>query len=370
MAQLGWLLMATPEPMSEQFWSGKKVFITGHTGFKGGWMSLWLTSLGAQVKGYALAPSTTPSFFESVGLAELVESEIGDVRDAAALAASVSGFEPDVVIHMAAQPLVRYSFDEPLETFEVNVMGTANLLQAIRGVASVRSVVNVTTDKCYENKEWHWAYRENEPLGGYDPYSASKACSELVTSAYRQSFFNPEDYRDHQCGVASARAGNVVGGGDWSPDRLLPDILRDFSNHQPVAIRNPHSIRPWQHVLEPLSGYLLLAQNLVSRGAEYSQAWNFGPDESGAKSVGDLVAEMVALWGGDAAWTSDDRSHPHEAQYLKLDCSKARNELGWHPRWDISQTLEAVVEWHQAFLAGENMREYSLAEIKRYATKP
>ncbi len=358
--------MESPSPLNADFWAGKKVFVTGHTGFKGGWMSLWLHSMGAEVKGYALAPSTEPSFYEAARLDELIESEIGDVRDAQKLAASVQAFRPDVVIHMAAQPLVRYSFAEPLETFETNVMGTANLLEAIRSVGTVRAVVNVTTDKCYENKEWHWGYREDEPLGGYDPYSASKACSELVTSSFRQSFFNSADYETHGCAIASGRAGNVVGGGDWSPDRLIPDILRDFENGKAVAIRNPNSIRPWQHVLEPVSGYLLLAQNLFEHGVEFGEAWNFGPDESSAKTVEYLVSQMVAHWDGDASWTVDDGPHPHEAQYLKLDCSKARNELRWYPKWGIAATLEAVVGWHRAFLAGDDMRDYSLAEIKRY----
>ncbi len=359
--------MAEPSPMSAEFWAGKRVFLTGHTGFKGGWMALWLHSLGAVVKGYALEPSTTPSLFAASRLGELVESEIGDVRDGAALAASVSAFKPEVVIHMAAQPLVRYSFAEPLETFETNVMGTANVLEAVRKAGTVRAVVNVTTDKCYENKEWHWGYRENEPLGGYDPYSASKACSELVSSSYRQSFFNESDYDAHACAVASGRAGNVVGGGDWSADRLIPDILRDFENGTPVSIRNPNAIRPWQHVLEPVSGYLLLAQNLYEHGPQFAQAWNFGPDESSAKPVQYLVSQMVAHWDGHASWTVDDGPHPHEAQYLKLDCSKAHNELRWLPKWGIAETLEAVVQWHRAFLAGEDMRDYSVAEIKRYS---
>ena len=343
------------------FWRGKRVLLTGHTGFKGAWMSLWLSSMGAKVQGFALAPPTSPSLFEEARVGELISSYIGDVRNFSPLSQIVKKFKPEIVFHMAAQPLVRYSYDEPLETYATNVMGTAHLLESIRAVDSVRAVVNVTTDKCYENREWVWGYREDEAMGGFDPYSSSKACSELVTAAYRQSFLDKAGIA-----VATARAGNVIGGGDWAKDRLVPDILRAFGNKQPVSIRNPNSIRPWQHVIEPLSGYLQLAEKLFSDPTAFSQAWNFGPKDDDAKPVGWIVESIANKWGKDAIWSFDEGNHPHEAQYLKLDISKARQTLGWSPRWALDQALDNVVEWHIHWLNGGDARNLCLKQIERY----
>jgi len=275
--------------------------------------------------------------------------------------------KPDIVIHMAAQPLVRDSYKIPVETYAVNVMGTVNFLEAVRQCKTVKSVINVTTDKCYENKEWVWGYRENEPLGGYDPYSNSKACSELVTSAYRDSYFNPKDYADHGVGVASARAGNVIGGGDWAADRLIPDCVRAILNDEKVVIRNPNAIRPWQHVLDPLFGYLILAQKLYEKGARYAGAWNFGPNDSDAKPVQWLVEKLNEKWGISAAYSIIKGKHPHEAHYLKLDCSKAKSELGWHPRWELEKSIDSIVEWTQAYKEGKDVKEVCLQQIEEYA---
>lgn len=347
------------------FWRNKRVFLTGHTGFKGGWLSLWLQSMGAQVVGYALAPPTKPSLFEVANVAKGMTSIIGDVRDLNHIQSAIVERKPEIIFHLAAQPLVRYSYLNPVETFATNVMGTVNIFEAIRKVRGVKAVVNVTSDKCYENKEWAWGYRENEPMGGYDPYSSSKGCSELVTSAFKNSFFNLADYQKHGVALASARAGNVIGGGDWAEDRLIPDILRAIELETPVVIRNPVSIRPWQHVLEPLCGYLQLAQKLYEDGPSYSEAWNFGPDDSDAKPVLWIVENMTRLWGG-ARWVLDGEAHPHEAHYLKLDSSKSRSLLGWRPRWNLPTAIGAIVEWQQAFLSREDMREKSLSTIRNY----
>jgi len=279
---------------------------------------------------------------------------------------SIVEFKPEIVFHLAAQPLVRYSYQNPIETYQTNVMGTVHLLEVIREVQSVRALVNVTTDKCYENKEWLWGYRENEPLGGYDPYSNSKACSELVTSAYRQSYFNANDYPEHGCAIASARAGNVIGGGDWSEDRLIPDLIHSFSESMPVVIRSPDAIRPWQHVLDPLAGYISLAQRLYSQGCEYAVAWNFGPKDHDTKTVLWIVKKMMALWGEGASWQRDGSNQPHEAHYLKLDCSKAGGRLGWQPQLSLTDGLERVISWHKAFVGGKAMRDFSLIQIKEY----
>jgi CDP-glucose 4,6-dehydratase len=352
--------------IDQAFWQNKKIFLTGHTGFKGSWLCLWLTQLGARVTGYALAPPTDPSLFELARVGELVDSRISDVRDALCLARIIQEASPEIVIHMAAQPLVRDSYNIPVETYATNVMGTVHLFEAVRGCGSVKAVVNVTTDKCYENREWVWGYRENEPMGGFDPYASSKACSELVTSAYRSSFFNPANYSEHGVGLASARAGNVIGGGDWATDRLIPDCISALLACRPIRIRNPHAIRPWQHVLEPLSGYLALAQRLFESGTEYAEGWNFGPADDDAKSVEWIVSRICQIWGNGASYEIDAGDHPHEAHYLKLDCSKARLRLDWCHRWDLDQALIHISEWIKVYSSGGDVRRCCLEQIASY----
>ena len=352
--------------VDQAFWHGKKVFLTGHTGFKGSWLTLWLQALGARVTGFALEPDTTPNLFTLGRVSDGIESIIGDIRDRALLAEAMKAASPDIVIHMAAQPLVRESYVTPVETYETNVMGTVHVLDAIRQVPGVRSVVIVTTDKCYENREWEWGYRENEAMGGYDPYSSSKGCAELVTSAYRNSFFNPATYAKHGVAVASGRAGNVIGGGDWAADRLIPDIMRAISRGETVNIRNPHAIRPWQHVLEPLSGYLILAERLYTDGPRFADAWNFGPNDSDAQQVQAIVERLTSEWGDGARWHLDGGEHPHEATFLKLDCSKARARLGWRPRWDLNHTLDSIVAWYKAAARNEDVKAVTLAQIDQY----
>ncbi len=351
--------------MNPDFWRDKRVLLTGHTGFKGGWLSLWLQSMGAKLAGLALKSPTNPSLFEQARVYEGMVSNIGDIRDFDTVRRVVAEFQPEIVIHMAAQPLVRYSYKNPIETYATNVMGTVHLLEAVRQVGSAKVILNVTTDKCYENKEWAWGYREDEPMGGFDPYSSSKGCSELVTSAYRRSFFS-----DNGVALASARAGNVIGGGDWAEDRLVPDILRAFEQGLPVVVRNPNSTRPWQHVLEPLSGYLLLAERLWEEPAGFAEGWNFGPNDEDAKPVGWIVEQMVAKWG-DASWHIDAADNPHEANYLKLDISKARQRLSWGPRWGLDIALNKIIEWHQAWISKEDVRSMCLDQINQYiSTKP
>lgn len=352
--------------LNPQFWRGKRVLLTGHTGFKGSWLSLWLQSMGAELVGYALASPTNPCLFEVAQVDQGMVSVIADIRDLDKLQAVFIEHQPEIVIHMAAQPLVRYSYSEPLETYSTNVMGTVNLLEAVRKNGSVKAVVNVTSDKCYENREWVWGYRANEAMGGYDPYSNSKGCSELITAAYRSSYFHPDKYQDHGVALASARAGNVIGGGDWAEDRLIPDIMRAITQGLPVNIRNPHAIRPWQHVLEPLSGYLLLAQRLYESGCAYAEAWNFGPNDDDAKSVQWIVEKLTEAWGENASWVIDASQHPHEAHYLKLDCSKAKIRLNWQPCWRLENTLSAITEWHRTYRDGGNMRDFSLAQISEW----
>jgi CDP-glucose 4,6-dehydratase len=352
--------------ISKEFWYRKKVLITGHTGFKGSWLSLILHKLGSDIYGYALNQPTNPSLFEEAGIRDLVNSHIGDIRNYENLSRIVQSVRPEIVIHMAAQALVRESYKNPRETYEINVMGTVNLLDVAKKVDSVRAILNVTTDKCYENKEWHWGYRENEPMGGFDPYSNSKGCSELVTAAYRNSFFNSNKYENHGVALASARAGNVIGGGDWADDRLIPDFIRAISKGEEVKIRSPYAIRPWQHVLEPLSGYLMLAERLYSDGPKYSEAWNFGPDDKDAQSVEWIANTFCNLWGKGASFSIDRDPQPHEANYLKLDCSKAKVELSWTPKWNIVTALESIVAWHKAYLAGENIRDFTLNQIDTY----
>jgi CDP-glucose 4,6-dehydratase len=360
-----------PEAMSEQpahaptgaiddaFWNGRSVFLTGHTGFKGAWLSLWLQSLGARVTGFSVDVPTDPSLFEMARVGEGMESIEGDVRDHDALARAVAAAKPEVVIHMAAQSLVRPSYVAPRETYEINVMGTVNLLDAVRVAGpSVRAVVNVTSDKCYENRELDRGYREDEPMGGHDPYSSSKGCSELVTSAFRRSFFaDPDGTR-----LASARAGNVIGGGDWAEDRLLPDLMRAALAGETVRVRNPNSTRPWQHVLNPLSGYLLLAQALCD-SADYADGWNFGPAEEEAEPVGWIVEKITALWPAELRSVVDDGPHPHEARYLKLDSSRAHERLGWRPALGLEAALEATVGWYGELKSGADMHAVTVEQI-------
>ncbi|WP_312420602.1 CDP-glucose 4,6-dehydratase [Anaerospora hongkongensis] len=352
--------------INKEFWSGKKVFITGHTGFKGSWLSLWLSSLGANVTGYALMPPTQPNMFDLCGVDKLITSVTGDVRDRERLMQVMLESRPEIVIHMAAQALVRDSYTNPVDTYAINVMGTVHLLEAVRACQTVKAVVNVTTDKCYENKEWEWGYRENEPMGGYDPYSNSKGCSELVTSSYRNSFFNPNEYAQHGVALASARAGNVIGGGDWAKDRLIPDCINALINKKKVMIRNPHAIRPWQHVLEPLSGYLMLAERLYVDGVSFAESWNFGPNDSDARPVEWIVQKMCEFWGEGAAYEVDSNMHPHEAHYLKLDCSKAKMRMNWHPKWGLEYTLEKIIDWVQDYDKNIAMRNKCIQQIDEY----
>jgi CDP-glucose 4,6-dehydratase len=352
--------------MTPDFWRGKRVFLTGHTGFKGSWMALWLQNLGAEVTGYALLPPTQPSLFEEGEVGKGMVSGIADIRDLEALQAAMLAARPEIVIHMAAQPLVRYSYQNPVETYATNVMGTVHLLESVRNTPGVKAVVNITTDKCYENREWVWGYRENEPMGGYDPYSNSKGCAELVTAAYRSSFFNAADYSRHGVALASVRAGNVIGGGDWAQDRLIPDILAAFQEKRVLHIRNPNAIRPWQHVLEPLRGYLRLAELLYESGPAYTEGWNFGPKDEDAMTVGWIVDKMAGLWGSEARWEIDQGEHPHEANWLRLDTSKARSRLGWHPALSLNDALALVVAWSRERRSGANVRELTLAQISDY----
>ena len=346
------------------FWQGKRVLLTGHTGFKGSWLSLWLQSMGAVVRGIALTPPTVPALFEVARVAEGMEHEIADIRDLAAIQPLERDFAPEIVIHMAAQPLVRFSYKEPVETYATNVMGTIHVLEATRAAGSVRALLNVTTDKCYENREWDWGYRESEPMGGHDPYSSSKGCAELVCSAYRSSFLTKEGIA-----MATARAGNVIGGGDWADERLVPDVLRALEKGVPVEIRNPVSIRPWQHVLEPLSGYLLLAERLYTEGSAWAEGWNFGPRDEDAKPVQWIVERLCAEWDDKAIWTQQPGEHPHEANYLKLDISKARNRLDWTPRWNLDRALARIIDWHRAWRDGADMRATCLNQISDYVSE-
>ena len=347
--------------VNPEFWQDKHVFLTGHTGFKGGWLSLWLQSMGARVYGYALTPPTETNLFTVADIAKgMSHSTIGDIRNAEKLRQAIQVAKPDIVFHLAAQPLVRYSYEHPVETYEVNVMGTVNMLEAVRVTPSVKAVVNVTTDKCYENREWEWGYRENEALGGFDPYSSSKGCAELITSAYRQSFMEQAEIS-----LASARAGNVIGGGDWASERLIPDFLRAMDAGETLIIRSPKSIRPWQHVLEPLSGYLMLAERLYIHGDAFAEAWNFGPKDDDARSVSWIV-ECMCKMREDVKWKCEPTSQLHEANYLKLDSSKAKLKLDWQPRWSLKLALQKTLEWHECWRKGSDMQEITLKQIAEY----
>jgi CDP-glucose 4,6-dehydratase len=353
--------------VSPAFWCGKRVFLTGHTGFKGGWLSIWLASMGARLTGYALAPNTVPNFYDTARVERGLEtSYIGDIRDLDSLQSAMTQARPEIVIHMAAQPLVRESYSRPVDTYATNVMGTVHLLESVRALDCVRAVVVVTTDKCYENKEWVWGYRESDPMGGYDPYSNSKGCAELVTSAYRQSYFPIESYSQHQVGIASARAGNVIGGGDWSSDRLIPDAIRAFEANKVLRVRNPLATRPWQHVLEPLSGYLILAEALFKEGEKFSSGWNFGPSAAGVRSVQDVINLLIQNWNGSAEWEQDQSLQPHEAHALSLDCSKAREYLNWIPNWGLSEAIENITEWYREHRSHADMHAVSLKQISTY----
>lgn len=348
--------------LKKTFWNNRRVFLTGHTGFKGSWLSLWLQSMGVNLRGYALSPPTEPSLFYAAKIDENMDSIIGDIRDYNLLNKAIADFKPELIIHMAAQPLVRLSYIEPMQTYQTNVMGTVNLMESVRQLNNPCGVLNVTTDKCYENREWLWGYRENDNLGGFDPYSNSKACSELITDAYRKSFFESSNIP-----VASARAGNVIGGGDWARDRLIPDLIGAFNSGKPSIIRSPKSIRPWQHVIEPLYGYLLLAEQLGgSNGMKFSEAWNFGPNENDAKSVEWIANYMMTKWGKHASWKVDDNYNPHETNALRLDSSKSRERLGWKSRWDLAEALDAIIEWNELFLTGSDMREITLSQVNTY----
>jgi len=359
------------EDLVTQTWHGVRVFLTGHTGFKGGWLALWLASKGAVVRGYSLDPTeakTTPAIFHAARVFESVDDLRSDILDRDALLKAMQEFRPDVVFHLAAQALVRLSYADPLGTYATNVIGTANVLEAIRGIDSVRAVVVVTSDKCYENREWHWGYRESDPLGGYDPYSSSKACAEIVSAAYRNSFFNRESSGGSRVLLATARTGNVIGGGDWSQDRLIPDLIRGFLASETVLIRRPKSVRPWQHVLEPLAGYLRLAQGLLKGEAELAEPWNFGPFDEDAWPVDQIADAMTERWGNGARWAIDANSSVHEAGYLKLDASKARARLGWRPYLHLGHALEYTSDWYQAWKSGADMQVYSLQQIAAYET--
>ncbi|MCF4113927.1 MULTISPECIES: CDP-glucose 4,6-dehydratase [Dethiosulfovibrio] len=357
--------------INKSFWNGRSVFVTGHTGFKGGWLSLWLSSLGARVHGYALDPPTSPSFFDALKLGDMIDSTIGDVRNLDLMIAEMKRTSPEIVFHMAAQPLVRESYKNPIETYDINVMGTAKVLEAVRKTPSVRAVVVITTDKCYENGERIWGYREDEPLGGYDPYSSSKACSEIVASAYRRSYFNPDDYDRHRVALATARAGNVLGGGDWAKDRLIPDCFRSILAGEPVIIRSPHAVRPWQHVLEPVSGYLRLGRLLYQAGPEYGESWNFGPVDRDEQTVEKVVGKLCELWGDRAGYEiGEDPERLHEASMLRLDCSKSRFRLDWLPEWSLEQALSESVEWTKAWSNGassDEMATISVDQIDKYS---
>jgi len=346
--------------VNPKFWKNRKVLITGHTGFKGSWLSLWLQHLGAKVTGISLDPPTTPSLYQQAEVAVGMTSLRQDIRNGEELKKIFQQCQPEIVFHLAAQPLVRYSYKAPVETYETNVMGTLHVLEAIRATDTVQASILITTDKCYQNREWHWGYREIDPMGGYDPYSSSKGAAELLIASYRDSYLS---------NIASVRAGNVIGGGDWAEDRLIPDIIRAFQKNEIVEIRNPNAIRPWQHVLEPLAGYIQLAEQMVAKPKRYAQAWNFGPNDDDAKPVEWIVKQIAQQWSKlnrQADWKIDQADHPHEANYLKLDCSKAHAMLNWYPKWNLQMALQKIITWHHAETDNKNMREVTLSQIEEY----
>lgn len=352
--------------MFGQIYRNRKILITGHTGFKGAWLSLWLHHLGSDVLGYALKPPTQPNLFDLCDLNAKITSIQGDVRDFSRLKGVIQEHQPEIIFHLAAQALVRRSYSDPLETYSTNVMGTVHLLEAVRQIGGVRVIINVTSDKCYENREWVWGYRENDPMGGHDPYSSSKGCAELITTGYTKSYFHPDHYEEHGVSVASVRSGNVIGGGDWAEDRLLPDCMKALLENRSVVIRYPDAIRPWQHVLEPLSGYLLLGQHLYQDGPAFAGAWNFGPGDESAKPVRWVVERIVETWGGKACWEIDRSSHPYEAYTLKLDCSKAKLKLGWSPHWDLEIGLKKTIEWYKAYRNHDDVCVTTINQIGDY----
>ncbi len=354
--------------LNRSFWKGRRVFLTGHTGFKGSWLSLWLDALGADVTGYALDPPTQPNLFEQAGVASTVHSIRADIRDFPRLRSAIAECRPEVVIHMAAQSVVRRGYEDPIENYSSNVMGTVHVLEALRQLKQPCAVVNVTSDKCYENREWVWGYRENEPMGGRDPYSNSKGCAELVTTAFRESFFPPESVGQHGVALASARAGNAIGGGDWTGDQLIPDLMRAFLAGKPCLIRNPAAFRPWQFVLEPLRGYLMLAERLTENGPRFASGWNFGPADADAKPVSWIADELARSWGKQASWQQDDGEHPREAHALKLDASKAGIYLDWHPILPLQKALGWIVEWYRAFQGGADLAGLTRKQIEQYET--
>ena len=362
------MVTAELNSMNQNFWTGKNVLITGHTGFKGSWLSLWLNMLGANVSGYALEPLTINDNFVLTGLDNNINHAVGDIRDYNQLQEFFRQVNPEIVFHLAAQPLVRESYNNPKVTYDTNVGGTVNLLECCRQTDSVKVIVNITTDKCYENKEWVWGYRENDRLGGYDPYSSSKACSELVSEAYRKSFFNPDEFAHHGKSLATARAGNVFGGGDWQIDRIVPDSIRALEKGEPIIVRRPNAIRPWQHVLEPLSGYLLLAEKMYSNPTEYAGAYNFGPTDTSFLSVGSLVNQIGKTWGTGSWEDHSNPNAPHEANILKLDITKAKSQLGWYPRWDITKAITETVAWYQQYKTA-NIHDLCCNQIKDYMTE-
>ena len=362
--------MVTDPTNNKELWKDKKVLLTGHTGFKGSWLSIWLKKLGVELIGYSLPPPTNPSLFEIAKVKEGMTSIEGDTRDLENLKKTIEKYKPEIIIHMAAQSLVHKSYENPHETYMTNIMGTVNLFEAVRMTQSksVKVVINVTSDKCYENKEQNIGYKEEDPMGGYDPYSSSKGCAELVTAAYRRSFFNPTDFSKHGVAVASVRAGNVIGGGDWASDRLIPDLVRSIFNSKTLKIRNPNATRPWQHVLEPVSAYMYLAEKLWHEGQKYSEGWNFGPNDTDIKPVSWVVEYFIKLWKDKVQWEVDSgsKSKPHEAQVLSLDISKAKKKLNWQPKWNIESALEKTVNWYKAYGDKKDMNEFSLSQIKEY----